>query len=310
MAEWRTKVLIIGSGPAGFTAGIYAARAGFSPLIVTGLQLGGQLTTTPDIENYPGFIEPIAGTSLMENMQKQAERVGAKVLCDMISKVDFAKSPFICEGDNGSYVADAVIIATGASPRTLSIKGEDKFRGFGVSYCATCDGFFYRGKKVCVVGGGNVALEEALYLANIAEEVVLIHRRQEFRAEKILQEKVFANPKIKLCLDAVPEECLGTENPLSLTALKVKNVKDGSFTEIPCDGVFVAIGYNPNTEIFKGQIELYDTGFIKTAPNSTATSVEGVFAAGDVQSPLYRQAIIAASSGCLAALEAEKYIGR
>ena len=309
MTEHRTQVLIIGSGPAGLTAGIYAARANRAPLIVSGMQLGGQLTTTSGIENYPGFEEEIGGLELMERMQKQAERVGSKILYDTITEADLSTRPFVCKGDSGdTYIADTLIIATGASPRKMDIAGEDKFRGFGVSYCATCDGFFYRGKDVCVIGGGNTAVEEAVYLAGLANKVYLIHRRDAFRAEKVMQEKAFANPKIEMVLDSVPTEFIGTENPLGLTAVKVKNVKTEEERTIPAHGVFIAIGYRPNTSLFEGQIDTDETGFIITKPNSTATNIDGVFSAGDVKNPLYRQAVIAAGSGCLAALEAEKFL--
>jgi len=309
MTEHRTQVLIIGSGPAGLTAGIYAARANRAPLIVSGMQLGGQLTTTSGIENYPGFEEEIGGLELMERMQKQAERVGSKILYDTITEADLSARPFVCKGDSGdTYIADTLIIATGASPRKMDVAGEDKFRGFGVSYCATCDGFFYRGKDVCVIGGGNTAVEEAVYLAGLANKVYLIHRRDAFRAEKVMQEKAFANPKIEMVLDSVPTEFIGTENPLGLTAVKVKNVKTEEERTIPAHGVFIAIGYRPNTSLFAGQIDTDETGFIITKPNSTATNIDGVFSAGDVKNPLYRQAVIAAGSGCLAALEAEKFL--
>ena len=309
MTEHRTQVLIIGSGPAGLTAGIYAARANRSPLIVSGMQLGGQLTTTSGIENYPGFEEEIGGLELMERMQKQAERVGSKILYDTITEADLSTRPFVCKGDSGdTYIADTLIIATGASPRKMDIAGEDKYRGFGVSYCATCDGFFYRGKDVCVIGGGNTAVEEALYLAGLANKVYLIHRRDAFRAEKVMQEKAFANPKIEMVLDSVPTEFVGTENPLGLTAVKVKNVKTEEEKTIPAHGVFIAIGYRPNTALFGEQIDTDEAGFIITKPNSTATNIDGVFSAGDVKNPLYRQAVIAAGSGCLAALEAEKFL--
>ena len=309
MTEHRTQVLIIGSGPAGLTAGIYAARANRAPLIVSGMQLGGQLTTTSGIENYPGFEEEIGGLELMERMQKQAERVGSKILYDTITEADLSARPFVCKGDSGdTYIADTLIIATGASPRKMDIAGEDKYRGFGVSYCATCDGFFYRGKDVCVIGGGNTAVEEAVYLAGLANKVYLIHRRDAFRAEKVMQEKAFANPKIEMVLDSVPTEFIGTENPLGLTAVKVKNVKTEEERTIPAHGVFIAIGYRPNTSLFAGQIDTDETGFIITKPNSTATNIDGVFSAGDVKNPLYRQAVIAAGSGCLAALEAEKFL--
>ncbi len=309
MANHRTKVLIIGSGPAGFTAAIYASRANFSPLVVSGMQAGGQLMTTPDIENFPGFEEKIGGVQLMEKMQKQAERIGATIIYDTIVRADLAKRPFVCYGDSGdTYTSDTVIIATGSSPRWLGIPGEFEYRGFGVSSCATCDGFFFRKKPVCVIGGGNVAAEESLYMANIAGKVTLIHRRDELRAEKILQKAIFAHKNIEVVLDSRPLEFVGTDNPSALTGVKVENQKTGEIKIIPCEGAFVAIGYHPNTEIFEGQLDMYESKFIKTKPDSTQTNIPGVFCAGDVKNPLFRQAVVAAGSGCIAALEAEAFI--
>lgn len=309
MTDIKTDILIIGSGPAGLTAGIYAARANRNPVVVTGLQLGGQLTTTSGIENYPGFEQEIGGMELMEKIQHQAERVGAKIVYDTITDIELSSRPFVCKGDSGNdYICDSLIIATGASPRKLNIAGEDKYRGYGVSYCATCDGYFYRNKDICVIGGGNSALEEASYLAGIASKVTLIHRRDTFRGEKVMQEQVLADTRIEKCYDTVPLEFIGTDSPLGLTGVKVKNLKTEQETIIPVSGAFLAVGYIPNTSLFAGKLELDEAGYIKTAPNSCATSVAGVFSAGDVKNPLFRQAIIAAGSGCIAALEAERFL--
>ena len=309
MAEYKTKVLIIGSGPAGYTAGIYAARAGMRPVLVSGLQKGGQLTITTDVENFPGFPEPINGGELMQRMHDQAVNVGVEIVDDQISEVDFSARPFvlISEGAN-SYRAESVIIATGASARWLGLPSEEKFRGFGVSGCATCDGFFYRNRDVAVVGGGNTAVDEAIYLTNFAKSVTLIHRRDSLRADKTLQERLFENPKINVEWDSVVEEVVGTENPLSVTGLKIKNVKTDQSKLLKVDGVFIAIGHHPNTELFRDSLKLDKDGYIITEPNSGKTNIEGVFAAGDVKDPYYRQAVIAAASGCIAALEAEKYL--
>lgn len=308
MAQYQSKIIIIGSGPAGYTAGIYASRAGLSPLLVSGFQKGGQLTITTDVENYPGFPEPVSGPELMERMQRQAENLGVKIIDDHITEVDFSHRPFTLISELHSYRADSVIIATGASARWLGLENEEKFRGFGVSGCATCDGFFYRGRKVAVVGGGNTAAEEALYLANIASSVTLIHRRDELRADKILQNRIFQNPKITIEWDSVVTDVKGTEVPKSLTGVVLKNLKTDKVKELSVDGLFIAIGHKPNTEIFKSVLELDDSGYIVTAPGSCQTSVSGVFAAGDVKDSLYRQAVTAAGSGCQAFLEADKFL--
>ncbi len=305
----RSKVLILGSGPAGCTAAIYAARAALEPIMVHGLQPGGQLTITTDVENYPGFAEVIQGPWLMEQMEAQARHVGTRIIHDLIVEVDLKRRPFVAKGDSGdSYIGDTLIICTGAQARWLGLPSEQAFQGFGVSACATCDGFFFRGKRVVVVGGGNTAVEEALYLTNQASKVTLVHRRDSFRAEKILQQRLFANPKIEVIWDHVVDEILGAGEPKSVTAVRLKNVKTGAVRELGTDGVFIAIGHKPNTEIFKGQIEIDPEGYIITAPRSTATDVPGVFAAGDVQDKIYRQAVTAAGTGCMAALEAEKFL--
>ena len=311
MAEYKTKVLVIGSGPAGYTAGIYAARAGLSPVLAAGLQKGGQLTITTDVENFPGFPEPINGGELMRRMEKQAENVGVKIVAEQITGVDFSSRTFVLSSDNGSrFYADCVIIATGASARWLGLANEEKFRGFGVSACATCDGFFYRNKNVAVVGGGNTAAEEALYLAGIAKSVTLIHRRNELRADKIMQERIMQNPKIALEWDSVVEDVLGSDTPKGVTGAVLKNVKTGARKTIDIDGLFVAIGHKPNTEIFKEALALDDNGYIITPAGSCQTSVPGVFAAGDVKDSLYRQAVTAAGSGCQAFLEAERFLNK
>ena len=309
MAEKHTKLLIIGSGPAGYTAAIYAARAMLDPVIVHGLQPGGQLTITTDVENYPGFGDVIQGPWLMEQMQKQAASVGTEMISDIIVDADLKARPFRFTGDSGDiYTADAVVIATGAQAKWLGLPSEQKFQGFGVSACATCDGFFYRGKHVAVVGGGNTAVEEALFLTNFAEKVTLIHRRDTLRAERILQERLFANEKVEIIWDTNVEEVIGTEDPLGVTGLKLRNLKTFDETELPVDGFFVAIGHAPATELFKGQVTMKDHGYIITRPDSTATDIPGVFAAGDVTDDIYRQAVTAAGMGCMAALEAEKYL--
>jgi thioredoxin reductase (NADPH) len=310
MAEHHhAKVLIVGSGPAGYTAAIYAARASLEPTVVAGLEPGGQMTITTDVENYPGFAEVVQGPWLMEEMRKQAEAVGTKIVHDVITRVDFTRRPFRMTGDSGNtYSADAVIVATGAQARWLGLESEQKFQGFGVSACATCDGFFFREKEVVVIGGGNTAVEEAIYLTNHASKVTLIHRRDELRAEKILQQRLFDNPKVDVLWDSVLEEVLGDEDPLGVTGVKVKNVKTGEISEIAVDGVFIAIGHDPATAIFKGKLDMDDENYILTAPDSTASNVAGVFAAGDVKDKVYRQAVTAAGMGCMAALEAEKFI--
>jgi thioredoxin reductase (NADPH) len=308
-ASHHSKVLIIGSGPAGYTAAIYAARASLEPIVVQGLEPGGQLTITTDVENYPGFADVIQGPWLMEQMKAQAEHVGARLMHDLIVSVDFSKAPFTCIGDSGDiYTADSVIISTGAQARWLGLPSEEKFMGFGVSACATCDGFFYRGKEVAVIGGGNTAVEEALYLTNHATKVTLVHRRDSLRAEKILQERLFAHDKIEILWDHKVEEISGGEMPPSVTGVNLTNVKTGKSDLLATDGVFVAIGHTPNTAIFKSQVDMDDEGYIATQADSTATNVPGVFAAGDVQDKTYRQAVTAAGTGCMAALEAEKFI--
>ena len=308
-SQFNSSVLIIGSGPAGYTAAIYTARAGLEPLLVTGLETGGQMTITTDVENYPGFADVIQGPWLMEQMQSQAIQVGTKMHNDVISEVNFSGTPFVAIGDSGSrYTADSVIIATGAQARWLGLESEDKFKGFGVSACATCDGFFYRGKEVAVVGGGNTAVEEALYLTNHAEKVTLIHRRDTLRAEKILQKRLMANPKISVIWDSVVEEVIGDEQPLGVTAIKIRNLKENALTELPLHGLFVAIGHYPATNLFRGHIAMDEEGYITTKPDSTKTNIRGVFAAGDVQDKTYRQAVTAAGTGCMAALEAEKFL--
>ena len=310
MTEYKTKMLIIGSGPAGYTAGIYAARSGLNPILVSGNQEGGQLTITSEIENFPGFPEPIGGLDLMQRMKQQAQNVGVILISDLIRKVDFNTRPFVCTSENGNtFVADSVIIATGASARWLGLESEKKFLGFGVSGCATCDGFFYRGKDVAVVGGGNTAADEALYLANIAKSVTLIHRRDELRADKVMQERIVKNEKIKVEWDSVVDEVLG-EMPKGVTGAILKNVMTGEKKEIKVDGIFIAIGHHPNTDLFKGILDMNEEGYLITKPDSCQTNIEGVFAAGDVQSPNFRQAVVAAGSGCIASLEAEKFLNK
>ena len=305
--EHRSKVLIIGSGAAGLTAAIYAARANLEPLLVQGLQPGGQMTITTDVENYPGFADVIQGPWLMEQMQKQAEHVGTRIVTDIVTEVDFSKRPYRCQGDSGDvYVADAVIVATGAQARWLGLEGEQTFNGRGVSACATCDGFFYRDKEVCVVGGGNTAVEEALYLANICSKVTLIHRRDELRAEKIMQQRLFKHPKIEMVWDSVAEEILG--DGMRVTVVCVKIVKCGETRESPSHGFCGAIGHDPATKVFQGQLEMDEEGYLLAAPNSTRTGVPGVFAAGDCVDKVFRQAVTAAGMGCMAALEAEKFL--
>lgn len=309
MANHHSKVLILGSGPAGLTAAIYAARANLKPMLVAGMQPGGQMTITTDVENYPGFADVIQGPWLMEQMQKQAEHVGTEIIQDMIVSVDLSSRPFTCQGDSGdTYTGDTVIISTGASARWLGLDSEEKFMGFGVSACATCDGFFFRGKNVCVIGGGNTAVEEALYLTNHAEKVTLIHRRDSLRAEKILQDRLFSHEKVDVVWDTVLEEVIGDSDPLGVTSVKLKNIKNGEESELAVDGVFVAIGHTPNTDLFKGTIDMDDGGYLITKPDSTQTNVEGVFASGDVQDHTYRQAVTAAGTGCMAALEADRFL--
>ncbi|PKU23959.1 thioredoxin-disulfide reductase [Telmatospirillum siberiense] len=309
MASHHSKVLILGSGPAGCTAAIYAARANLSPILVAGLQPGGQLTITTDVENFPGFAEAVQGPWLMEQMQAQAEHVGTQFLHDTIVSIDLSKRPFVAIGDSGdTYSGDTLIIATGASARWLGIDSEQKFQGFGVSACATCDGFFFRKKEVAVVGGGNSAVEEAIYLAGIASKVTLIHRRDSLRAEKIGQDRLFSLPNVSVLWDSAVEEVLGTDTPPGVTALRIKNTKTGTLSELPVDGLFIAIGHDPNTGLFKGQLEMDDEGYLNTKPGTTQTSIPGVFAAGDVQDKIFRQAVTAAGTGCMSALEAERFL--
>ena len=310
MAETiHTKVLIIGSGPAGCTAAVYAARAGLEPVMVHGIQPGGQLTITTDVENYPGFAEVIQGPWLMQQMEQQAAHVGTRIINDIITEVDLSRRPFVARGDNGdTYIGETLIISTGASARWLGLESEQKYQGFGVSACATCDGFFYRGKEVCVIGGGNTAAEEALFLTNFATKVWLVHRRDQLKAEKILQDRVLKHPKIECVWDHVLEEVLGEQDPPGVSAVRLRHVATGNVREIPVHGVFIAIGHDPNTGLFRDQVAMDSEGYVITAPDSTATSIAGVFAAGDVQDKTYRQAVTAAGTGCMAALEAEKFV--
>ena len=304
----HAKLVIIGSGPAGYTAAIYAARAMLEPIMIQGIQPGGQLTVTTDVENYPGFADVIQGPWLMEQMEKQAAHVGTKLVPDHVNAVDLSRRPFRLVCDSGDvYMAETLVIATGAQARWLDLPSEQKFRGHGVSACATCDGFFYKGKEVVVIGGGNTAVEEALFLTNFASKVTVVHRRDAFRAERILQERLFRNPKINVVWNSVLEDVLGSETPRKVVGLAIKNLKTGSVTEMRADGVFIAIGHSPASELFATQVELKSNGYIKTAP-STATSVAGVFAAGDVTDDVYRQAVTAAGMGCMAALEAERFL--
>ena len=306
----HSRVMILGSGPAGCTAAIYAARAGLKPMMVHGLQPGGQMTITTDVENYPGFAEVIQGPWLMQQMEEQAKSVGTNIIHDIITDVDLTSRPLRCTGDSGdTYTADTLVISPGAQASWLGLESEQKFQGFGVSACATCDGFFYRDKEVCVIGGGNTAVEEALYLTNFASKVTLIHRRDSLRAEKILQERLLRHEKIEVLWDHVLEEVLGDDMPPGVTGARVRNVKTDTVTDLPVDGVFVAIGHVPQTELFKGKLAMDDEGYLLTAPDSTATEVPGVFAAGDVQDKIYRQAVTAAGTGCMAALEVERFLG-
>jgi thioredoxin reductase (NADPH) len=305
----HTKVLILGSGPAGYTAAIYAARAMLKPILVYGSQPGGQLTTTTDVENYPGYSKVIQGPWLMDEMKGQAEAVGTEMIQDHIRKVDLSKTPFTATGDSGQiYTADSFIISTGAQARWLNLKSEQEFRGFGVSACATCDGFFFKEQVVAVVGGGNAAVEEAMFLTKFASKVKLIHRRDELRAEKLLQEKLKANKKIEIIWDSAVEEVLGTSEPKGVNAIKIKNLKTNDVTELKVDGLFIAIGHDPATSLFKDQLNMDKEGYLITKPDSTETNIPGVFAAGDVKDKIFRQAVTAAGMGCMSALEAEKYI--
>lgn len=305
----HARVIVLGSGPAGYTAAIYAARAMLKPLVIQGEQPGGQLTITTDVENYPGFAQAIQGPWLMEQMQAQAEHMGTEIVMDHISKVDLSKRPFQLFGDSGDhYTCDALIIATGAQARWLDLPSEQAFRGHGVSACATCDGFFFKGKEVIVVGGGNTAVEEAIFLTNFAKRVTVVHRRDHFRAEKIMQDRLFKNPKIEVIWDSAIEEVVGNAKPKSVTGVKLKNVKTGGIVERAADGVFIAIGHAPATSLFVGQLEMKPSGYLITAPDSTATSIPGVYAAGDVKDDIYRQAVTAAGMGCMAALEVERFL--
>jgi len=305
----HTKVLILGSGPAGYTAAIYAARAMLKPILVHGSQPGGQLTTTTEVENYPGYSKAIQGPWLMDEMKGQAEAVGAEMIQDHISKVDLSKQPFTATGDSGQiYTADSFIISTGAQARWLDLKSEQEFKDFGVSSCATCDGFFFKEQIVAVVGGGNTAVEEAIFLTKFASQVKLIHRRDELRAEKLLQEKLKANKKIEIIWDSAVEEVLGTSEPKGVNAIKIKNLKTNNVTKLKVDGLFVAIGHDPATALFKDQLNMDKEGYLITKPDSTETNIPGVFAAGDVKDKIFRQAVTAAGMGCMSALEAEKYI--
>ena len=305
----HTKVLILGSGPAGYTAAIYAARALLKPILVFGSEPGGQLTTTTDVENFPGFAKVIQGPWLMEEMKGQAQAVGTEMIQDHIKKVDLSKKPFSAHGDSGQvYTADSIIISTGAQARWLNLDSEKKFRGFGVSACATCDGFFFKEKEVAVVGGGNAAVEEAMFLTKFASKVYLVHRRDELRAEKLLQEKLKANKKIEIIWDSVVEEVLGVTEPKGVNGIKIKNVKNNNISDIKVDGLFIAIGHDPATSLFKNQLKMDKEGYLITAPDSTITNIPGVFAAGDVKDKIFRQAVTAAGMGCMAALEAEKHL--
>jgi thioredoxin reductase (NADPH) len=305
----RCQVLIIGSGPAGYTAAIYAARAGLAPILVQGLELGGQLSITTDVENYPGFADVIQGPWLMEQMAAQAANCGAELVMDMITEVDLGRHPFLGRRAGGTvFLAETLILATGAKARWLGLESEQRLSGFGVSACATCDGFFFRGRPVAVVGGGNTAVEEALYLSQLASKVTLVHRRDALRADKVLQDRLHRNPKIEVVWNHVVDEVLGEENPKSVTGVRLRSIADGSTRDLAVDGLFVAIGHDPATSLVKGQLEIDRDGYVVTGPDSTLTSVEGVFAAGDVQDKIFRQAVTAAGSGCMAALEAEKFL--
>ena len=309
MTAKHVRLLILGSGPAGYTAAIYGARAMLSPALIEGIQPGGQLTITTDVENYPGFADVIQGPWLMEQMRAQAAHVGTEIIADHIVAVDLKARPIRVTGDSGAiYTCDALVICTGAQARWLGLESEEKFKGFGVSACATCDGFFYRGKKVLVIGGGNTAVEEALFLTNFADEVTVVHRRDQFRAEKILQNRLFAHPKVKVIWDNVLDEVLGGGDPAGVTGARLKNVKTGKTQDVDADGVFIAIGHKPATELFEGQLEMRRGGYLVTQPDSTATAIPGVYAAGDVTDDIYRQAVTAAGMGCMAALEAERWL--
>ncbi|MBL8660797.1 MAG: thioredoxin-disulfide reductase [Rhodospirillales bacterium] len=310
MAERQAgQVVILGSGPAGYTAAIYAARANLQPILIKGLQPGGQLTITTEVENFPGYADTVQGPWMMEQMDRQAAKVGTRMVDDIVVEADLSRRPFVLRGDSGAtYSAETLIICTGASARWLGLESEARFQGFGVSACATCDGFFYRGKRVAVVGGGNTAVEEALFLTNFAEKVTLIHRRDQLRAEKILQQRLFRHPRIEVIWDHVVDEIVGTAAPPGVTGVVLRPTKSGTLKEVPVDGVFIAIGHTPNTQLFRGQVTMDSEGYILTVPDSTATNVAGVFAAGDVQDKIFRQAVTAAGTGCMAALEAERFL--
>ena len=309
MSAMSARLIILGSGPAGWTAAIYAARAGLTPLVVEGIQSGGQLTITTEVENYPGFAEPVQGPWLVQQMRLQAERMGARVAADHIVDVDLVGPPFTLIGDSGAtYRSNALIIATGARARWLNVPGEERLKGFGVSACATCDGFFFRSKHVAVVGGGNTAVEEALYLANLAAKVTVIHRRDSFRAERILQDRLFAHPRVAVVWNATVAEIVGSDVPPSVTGLRLADMATGQISEVPIDGVFVAIGHEPATGLFRGKLDLAASGYIKVLPGTVTTSIAGVFAAGDVADDIYRQAVTAAGMGCMAALDAERFL--
>jgi thioredoxin reductase (NADPH) len=311
MTTKHAKLIILGSGPAGYTAAIYAARAMLKPVVIQGNQPGGQMTITTDVENYPGFAEVVQGPWLMEQMRAQAEHVGTEFIMDHIVKVDLRRRPFRLSGDSGdTYTCDALVIATGAQARWLGLPSEEQFKGYGVSACATCDGFFYKGKKVAVIGGGNTAVEEALFLTNFAEKVTLVHRRDSFRAERIMQERLFKNPKVEVVWNSVLDEVLGTGDPKTVTGVKLRNVTTGDTSTLAVDGVFVAIGHVPATGLFKDQLEMNASGYLITEPDSTRTSIPGVFAAGDVKDEIFRQAVTAAGMGCMGALEAERYLAK
>ncbi|MFZ0849720.1 MAG: thioredoxin-disulfide reductase [Hyphomicrobiaceae bacterium] len=311
MTNKHAKVLILGSGPAGYTAAIYAARAMLRPVLVQGPQPGGQMTVTTDVENYPGFADVVQGPWLMEQMRAQAEHVGTEMMLDQIVTVDLNRRPFRLQGDSGdTYTCEALIIATGAQARWLGLPTEEKFKGYGVSACATCDGFFYKGKDVVVIGGGNTAVEEALFLTNFAKRVTIVHRRDSFRAERILQERLFKNPKITVIWNSMLEEVLGTDDPKGVTAVRLRNVQSATISQVDTNGVFIAIGHVPATDLFKGKLDMSASGYLLTNPDSTRTSIPGVFAAGDVKDEIFRQAVTAAGMGCMAALEAEHYLAK
>jgi thioredoxin reductase (NADPH) len=311
MTTKHAKLIVLGSGPAGYTAAIYAARAMLKPVVIQGNQPGGQMTITTDVENYPGFAEVVQGPWLMEQMRAQAEHVGTEFIMDHIVKVELRRRPFRLHGDSGdTYTCDALIIATGAQARWLGLPSEEQFKGYGVSACATCDGFFFKGKRVVVIGGGNTAVEEALFLTNFADKVVVVHRRDSFRAERIMQDRLFKNPKIEVVWNAVLEEVVGTDDPKKVTGVRLRNVNTGDTSTVDADGVFVAIGHFPATELFKDQLEMKPSGYLITEPDSTRTSIPGVFAAGDVKDEVFRQAVTAAGMGCMGALEAERYLAK